>query len=196
VTETPHEYPEHSHSPNGTALRQNAGKLIGTAAGKAVAAELGPALASTFSQVMQFLPQMISQGVAQALSQVPVRTRRLCAKCLAARITWEVGHKADMDQALSAAAAAAGIIEPGTSMDVSDPRAGQLDVAPFLPDSLRPGAPGGMPQIMDAVTMAAGDEVCPMHLPGTPQEPGRRQILVAPAGMTASMAARLAAQAA
>lgn len=164
--------------------------MIGKAAGKAVAAELAPALSSTFAQVMQFLPQMIAQGVAQALNQVPVRTRRLCAKCLAGRIGWEAAHESEMKAAIAAAMAANGIT------DQADPRIGQLELGPYLPDHLQPGSgtPQQMPQILDAVTMAAGDEVCPMHLPGTPQQPGRRGLLIPPPGMTASAAARLVSQ--
>lgn len=184
------ETPASTPSPNGAAFKPDAGTLIGRAAGKAVAAELGPVLGSTFAQLTQFLPQLVAQGVAQALQQVPVRTRRLCAKCLATRIGWEAAHEPEMKSAITSAMAANGIT------DERDPRIAQLELAPFLPDHLQPGSgsPMQMPQIMDAVTVAAGDEVCPVHLPGTPQQPGRRGLLIPPPGMTASAAARLVSQ--
>lgn len=185
--------PAPGQSSNGTAaFKRPDAVLIGQAAGKAVAELLAP----QFGQLAQFLPQMVAQGVAQALQQVPVRTRRLCAKCLTVRIAWEAAHAVAMKQAVAAAAVAAGIMPPGADLDQSDPRLGQLEIGPYLPDHLRPGGPEGMPQIMDAITTAAGDEVCPMHLPGVPQQPGRRPLLIAPAGMTPAMAARLASQAA
>jgi hypothetical protein len=198
--ETPHEHADHSH-PNGTAFRQTAGTLIGKAAGKAVAAELGPAIAGLLPQLMQIVPQLVAQGLAQALQQVPVRTTgRMCAKCLAARITWEVTHKAEMDAAREAAMMTAGIEDP------KDPRLGQLDATPYLPEHLRAGSGTAeqMPLILDAVTIAAGDEVCHMHLPGLPQRQlnappiliPRPQILIAPPGMSPELAARLASQAA
>jgi hypothetical protein len=164
--------------------------------GKAAGTALAELLAPQFGQLVQFLPQMVAQGVAQALSQVLVRTKRFCSKCLAARIAWEAAHTAEMEAAFTAAAVAAGILAPGGALDKADPRLGQLDIGPHLPDHLKlgSGTPHEMPPLLDAVTIAAGDEVCALHLPGVPQQPGRRQILVATPGMNVATAARLASQ--
>src|ERR1700691_4823247 len=74
------------------------------------------------------LPQAVGMIVQQILQQTPVQTRQhLCAHCVVARMGWQVLHDREIKEALAAAAQAHGIEE-------ADPRAAQLDPAPFLPE--------------------------------------------------------------
>jgi hypothetical protein len=161
--------------------------------GKAMAAELGPPLGNMLGQAIGALPQQIAQGMAQVLQQVPVRTTRLCAPCLTARIAWNAAHEADIQAALTSAALAAGIIEGG-ELPMGDPQAARLNIAPYLPARLRPGAgPDAMPPLEQSVTTAGGTEVCPGHLPDAPQRAGRRPLLIPGTGLSVATLARLAA---
>lgn len=155
-------------TPNGAAaFRPEAASLIG----RAVAGAL-----------KETLPPMLFQAVAQALSQVPVQTAasqpRWCATCVVQRSQWEAAHKTDMDTALNAAAASAGI-------SPEDPRAGRLDLAAFLPALLRPGQPGGMPPLASPVTAVQGTELCPAHIPGVTA--GRGGLLIAQGALSPAM---------
>lgn len=146
-------HPEHNgHHPQPSEAEQ---------IGDAVASRLGQMIGQVLPQVFNMLPPMLGQAVAQALQQA--QPRRWCAPCLSQRLQWEAAHAADMDTALALAAKAAGIPE-------GDPRCGQLDVTPFLPAHLRSGSGhvAQMPQVMDWVTIAGGNAVCPMHVPGAP----------------------------
>jgi len=134
----------------------------------------------------QHLPQMLFQAVAAALQQVPVRTitqERMCATCIVNRIAWENLHRAEMEQAMEAAANAAGV-QPGSQ------QAAQLDLAAFLPPGLRPGERGGMPNVLQAATTFQGTGCCPMHIPGV--QAARSPLVVATAGMSPAMLAQFA----
>ena len=155
---------------NGEAFRPDAAALIGAAVGK----HLGKLFA-------EILPQVIGDAFARVLQAVPVRVERRCCKCLAARMAWEAANAAVIGDALQVAMMDAGIT------DRADPRCRTLDVNAYLPDGVVP------PVMMDAVTITGGEEVCPLHLPGTPQAPaGRKPFLVAQTGNVAQ-AAKLAA---
>lgn len=166
---------------NGSAPEPTEADLIGDA----VAGRLGALLGNVLPQVFNMLPPMLGQAVAQSLQQG--QPRRWCVQCLTQRLQWEGRHTADMEAALELAAKAAGIPE-------GDPRRGQIDVTPFLPERLRAGAvPEGMPQLSDGVTIAGGNLVCPMHVPGGPGTRGR-SLIIPPPGMPVSMAVALAGQ--
>lgn len=152
--------------------------------GDAVAGKIGQLLGQVLPQVFNMLPAMIAQAVQQ-----PQRPR-WCSACLVNRLGWEAAHKADMETAMAMAAKMAGLAE-------SDPQAARLDVAPFLPERLRPGSGQAeqMPPVMDAVTMVQGTEFCAGHVPGAPGAQGR-SLIVPPPGMPMSMAAALAGRAA
>jgi hypothetical protein len=87
----------------------------------------------------------------------------MCSPCLGAQFAWVAAHQADLDAARDRAMAELGIASR------EDPRLGQVDPGQFLPPELRPGAPGGPPQVFDAVTTAGGQDVCPQHHPAAPQ---------------------------
>ena len=159
---------------NGEAFKPDAAALIGAAVGK----HLAPLFA-------EMLPQVIGNAFASVLEAIPVRTGRLCCKCLTAHVAWEAANATAINDALYAAMLEAGIT------DRADPRCRQLDVTAYLPDHVPPAPP-----VNDGVTTADGDEVCALHLPGTPQtpqQPGRKQFLVAQTGNVAA-AAKLAGQ--
>ena len=145
---------------NGEAFKPDAGALIGAA----VAKQLVPLFA-------EMLPQVIGNAFASVLEAIPVRVQRHCCKCLTARVEWEAANATAINDALAVAMAEAGIT------DRADPRCGQLDAVRFLPDHVPPPPP-----VMDGVTIIGGDEVCALHLPGTPQQPGRRPFLIAQTG--------------
>ena len=152
--------PAERSASNGEAFRPDAAALIGAAVGKH--------LAGLFAEM---LPQLIGNAFASVLEQIPVRTGRLCCKCLASRIAWETVNATAINDALYSAMADEGIT------DRADPRCRTLDVTSFLPD----GVSG--PPVNDGVTITGGEEVCALHLPGTPQQqPGRKPFLVAQTG--------------
>jgi len=122
------------------------------------------------------------QILAAVLRQVQVQTRQhLCAPCLIARIGWEATYGQQLKAAIGAAGAAFGLAE-------GDPRAGQLDPAPHLPENLRPGQPQGLPPLTAAVTTVGGTEVCSEHIPG---RPGSQKLLIATGALSPSALAGL-----
>lgn len=128
------------------------------------------------------LPQAIGGIVQQVLQQTSVQTRQhLCAQCIVTRMTWNLAHSAELAAALGAAAEAAGL-------NPDDPRAAQLDPAPFLPEHLQIGQREGIPQVRPAVTTVGGTEVCSEHIPN---RPGGQRLLVANAAFSPSMLAGL-----
>jgi hypothetical protein len=133
---------------------------------------------SEIAALLPQLPQAVGMIVQQILQQTPVQTRqRLCAVCVATRKTWESAHERDLKAAIDAAAQAAGL-------EAGDPRIGQLDPAPFLPETLRPGAGSqGMPALTAAITTVNGTEVCSAHVGGPS---GGKQLLVASATFSPS----------
>jgi hypothetical protein len=161
-----------AHTGNGTppGLRPNAAKIIGEAVAGAVAQALG-----------RSLPQAIYSAFGAALSQFPVQAvtqQHMCATCIIQRIAWENAHKAAMDKAIAAAKEAAA------------PGGPQPDLAPFLPEALRPGGPDGIPDVAQAVTTFQGAEACPAHLAQAAGiQPGRSPLLVATATMNPAMLA-------
>jgi hypothetical protein len=90
---------------------------------------------------------------------------RACAHCLLRRIAWEGEHQADMDAALSRAADSAGLRPDKFLQRGGDP-------LPFLPERLRPGAPGGIPPVNTAMTAFAGTDLCVPCLPAARAEMG------------------------
>ena len=130
------------------------------------------------AELLPQLPQAVGMIVQQILQQTPVQTRqRLCAVCVATRKGWESAHERDLKAAIDAAAQAAGL-------EAGDPRIGQLDPAPFLPETLRPGAGSqGMPTLTAAITTVNGTEVCSAHVGGPS---GGKQLLVASATFSPS----------
>jgi hypothetical protein len=124
------------------------------------------------------------QVLAAVLRQVPVQVQtrqHLCAQCLIARIGWEAKYGQQLKAAIAAAGAAFGLAE-------GDPRAGQLDPAPHLPENLRPGQPQGLPPLTAAVTTVGGTEVCSEHIPG---RPGSQKLLIATGALSPSALAGL-----
>jgi hypothetical protein len=153
--------------------------------GKAVAAELGPAIGALAGQVVNLLPQMVAQGVAQALQQMHVAG--MCSECFLVRLRWEAQHRAELETAISAAESVTGA--PRTSPQV-------LEAAVrLLPPEMQPGSgsPAQMPAVNDAVIFAAGSKVCPAHVPGAPGAQGKHKMLLPPPGMNVHMAVRLLA---
>lgn len=141
-------------------------------AAKAVAQALG-----------EHLPNMLFQAMTAALSQSVVQAatqQHLCSACLIERIRWEGAHRAEMEAAMTAAAAAS-------------PEVPQPDLTPHLPEALRPGAPRGMPGVGQSVTTFQGAEMCPVHVAqAAGVQPGRSPLLVANAAMSPAMLGQLA----
>jgi hypothetical protein len=134
----------------------------------------GEAVNGSAPSPIELLPQMIAQAFASVLQQVPVQTRQhLCAPCVLARMTWDAAHQADLRAAAAAAVQAAGLAE-------GDPRAAQLDPAPFLP----PAARQSLPDVQIAVTTAGGTEYCAAHVPG---RPGGQKLLLASGPLSSAM---------
>lgn len=160
-----------AHTPNGVppGLKQDPAVL----AAKAVAQTLG-----------EHLPNMLFQAVTAALSQVPVQAvteQHMCATCIIERIAWENAHRAEMEAAIAAAAETPGPANP------------QPDLAPFLPEALRPGAPRGIPGVAQAVTTFQGAEMCPAHVAkAAGVQPGRSPLLLATAALSPAALGRLA----
>jgi hypothetical protein len=156
-----------AHTPNG--LKPDPAVL----AAKAVAQTLG-----------EHLPNMLYQALTAALSQVPVQTvsqQHMCATCIIGRIQWENTHRAEMEQAMTAAAEAAGVVP-------HSPEAGRIDFGPFLPEALRPGGTRGIPGVQQAVTTFQGAEACPLHVAqAAGVQPGRSPLLVANAAFSPAM---------
>lgn len=122
----------------------DAGKLIGKATGDALAAALPPLLAETLGET---LVPVLLRVVAQAVPP------RVCATCLASRVSWEKANRTALSEAMAAAQKQA--ITAG-----QDP--GQADFAPFLPERLR----GSVPNVNTAITTCQGTDVCAEHVPG------------------------------
>ena len=111
----------------------------------------------------------------------------LCAPCIAARITWETVHAAELNAAVEAARADFGL--PADS-----PGLATLDISGYLPAPLQPGAgPQAMPQVQQAVTTVNGTDVCAGHVgPALPGQPAaRKQLLVANGALSQAMVAGL-----
>lgn len=142
-----------------------------------------PMLIQVLPQMVAELPQTIAQALASVLQQVPVQTRQhLCATCVVARLAWNLAHERELTAAIAMAAKVHGLAD-------GDPRLGQLDPVPFLPESLRPGAPQGMPPAHPSITAVAGTEVCSEHIPG---RPGGKQLLLMPGPLSQGMLASFA----
>jgi len=125
------------------------------------------------------------QALAQVLQQVPVQAQtrqHLCATCVLGRLTWNVAHERELTAAIEMAARVHGLAD-------GDPRLGQLDPVPFLPESLRPGGPQGMPPANPSITAVGGTEVCSEHIPG---RPGGKQLLLMPGPLSQGMLASFA----
>lgn len=84
---------------------------------------------------------------------------------------------------IDAAAQAHGIAD-------DDPRRGQLDPAPFMPEHLRPGSAQGIPPVNPAITTIGGTDYCSAHIPG---QPGGRQLLIAHGSLSSSLLSQFAA---
>jgi hypothetical protein len=159
-----------AHTGNGVPPGLTGGAAI--AAARAVAEVLG-----------EQLPRIMFQAFAAALSQVQVQAvtpQHMCGTCLTARVGWEDTHRAGMEQAMTAAAVAAGV-EPGS------PEAGRIDFGPFLPEALRPGGRNGIPDVLQAITTIQGTDLCPRHVPGAA---GRPLLLAATANLGVAMPGR------
>ena len=138
---------------------------------------------SEIAGMLPQLPDAMAMVLRQVLQQVQVLTRQhLCAVCVAARKGWQAAHERELKAAAAAAGQAAGLPD-------GDPRAGQLDPAPFLPVHLRPGAGAeGMPPLTAALTSVSGTEVCSAHVAGPP---GGKQLILASTAFSPSMLAGL-----
>lgn len=137
--------------------------------------------AKSVAEIAEALSQF-PQLLATVLQRVQVQTRQhLCAQCVIVRIGWEAVHGRELKAAIAAAGAAFGLAE-------GDPRAGQLDPAPHLPENLRPGQPNGLPPLTAAVTTVGGTEVCSEHIPG---RPGSQKLLIATGALSPSALAGL-----
>jgi hypothetical protein len=144
-----------------------------------------PASAKRAADGVAAIAGMLSQmpqALAAVLQQVQLQTRQhVCAQCLLARIAWEAAHKAELEAAFAAAGAAFGL-------EAGDPRAAQLDPAPHLPASLRPGGPQGLPPLTAAITTVGGTEFCSGCVPN---RPGKQKLLIAQGALTPSALAGL-----
>jgi hypothetical protein len=138
-----------------------------TADGVAAIAGMLPQLAQSLGGLLAQLPQAVGQAV-----QVP---QHLCAQCVVARMTWGAANQAEVKAAIGRAAQAAGIPE-------GDPRAAQLDPAPFLAEQAR----RSMPPLQPAITTVQGTDVCGSHVPG---RPGGQQLLIASGSLSSAMLA-------
>jgi hypothetical protein len=127
----------------------------------------------------QALATAIEAGVSAALAS----KRRLCAECLRLRLEWNGRHQGELERAQALAMAMHKITDP------ADPRLAQIDLPAFLPGHLRPGQPEGLPQMLDAVTMTGGQEVCVAHHPAVTKALPR---LIAVAGLGVHAAAQMA----
>ena len=137
---------------------------------------------AAIAEMIAQMPQANAQALAMVLQQVQVQTRPpLCAHCASARLAWQAAHERELAAAASAAAAAAGLAE-------GDPRAAQLDPAPFLPENLRPGGSQGIPPMHRSITAVGGTEVCSEHIPG---RPGSQKLVIATGALSPSALAGL-----
>lgn len=107
----------------------NAAKIIGKAVADAIGSEIG-------------------QPLAKALAQIAAPPR-VCAPCLARRVTWEKANKGAIEEALASARAAAA----ATGQDPA-----QMDLTPFLPP--------GIPDVKQSVTCEQGTDKCAEHIIG------------------------------
>ncbi len=137
---------------------------------------------AALAEMIAQMPEANARALAMVLQQVQVQVQPpLCAHCASARLAWQSAHERELKAAASAAAAAHGLGE-------GDPRIGQLDPAPFLPESLRPGGSQGIPPLHRSITAVDGTEVCSEHMPG---KTGAPKLLVAQVGMPRSALAGL-----
>lgn len=160
---------KHAGGDGAAAFTPSPAQIMAGAVANAVAAALADAL-----------PEVIARVIPPPAS---------CSVCLRCRYMWEVAHERELMDALAEACTAHGIA-PGS------PESMRLDPAPFLPESLRPGAdPDGLPPLRLKNTTVNGNDYCTMDLPDLPQ-PGqpRKQFLIASGAWTPGMLAQLARQ--
>lgn len=135
-----------AHAPNGRgAFTIDAAKIIGKAVADAISAEIG-------------------QPLAEALARI-APPPRVCAPCLARRVTWERANKGAIEQALDSARAAAAATGQNPA---------QTDLTPFLP--------AGIPAVNHAITCEQGTDKCAEHIIGGVQA-GSAPLLVATANV-------------
>ena len=162
-------------------------------------AAMGAQLAATFAQELR--------GAVGAIINEMRNQRLICVPCGVARDKWDRENEAAVAVAKQAHAEAVAALAEGEEPP---------SLVSFLPEDIRPdpsdliGANGHMPQVLAAVCQIAGTDMCDWHLANyarnmaqqeqatqvpaqQPQLQGR-QILVPPAGMPASVAARIAGQ--
>lgn len=159
----------------------------------AAAAEMRRMLENDPAELLTRLPelfgnaiaQMVAAGVQMALQQVPVKTARVCGRCLGARLAWNSRHAGLIQQIQERIMADLGTTDP------NDPRLQQVDLPALLPPELRPGGgPDALPVVLDAITVIGGEEICPQHHPLMPANQ-RQGLLVVP-GMNVHAAAAMA----
>jgi len=141
--------------------------------------------------LVEQLPQMLFQAVAQALSSVQVTVKPLpCATCWLARISWFREHSREIAEADAVYKAAVEQIPEG------DPRRGMIQPLSFLPPQLQPSPdpaalnPEALPALAEGVVMVGGTLYCPAHHPGIQQQqPGK--LLVAETAIPQGMLGQL-----
>ena len=126
--------------------------------------------------LLEQLPQMLFQAVAQALQQVPAQ-RFKCDTCVALRIAWVTTHQAELQAANEAMAG----LPPG------DPRQG--NPLPFLPEGTPPP-----PNVFDGMVMVGGSVKCADHIPGVSTQPGRKEFLIANGPLSSALIAEAMGQ--
>lgn len=153
--------------------------------------------------ILQALPQLVGGELLRAVSQAP---GGLCAYCALGRADWDDANTEAVDYARAQWAAA--------------PDENRPSLLDFLPEALRPdpadpfSADGvRMPVVLAAATTLDGTQLCEFHIadiartsragrtagrqPAEPEQPAAEppaELLVAPPGMDARTAARLAGQ--
>lgn len=108
----------------------------------------------TSLRLLESLGRILGQLDA-TLAALPARIadggQRACARCLTVSYAWRDAHETDLDAARQ------------TAIDAGVPDDPELDLTPYLPPELRPGAPDGPRQVQAAATTVAGWDLCPGH---------------------------------
>jgi hypothetical protein len=164
--------------------------------------------------ILQQLPAALAQALMTALSQAPSEGKGMCAPCQVRRAEWDEINADAIQFAFAQARQEAGVAE-------GDPAGGELDILRYLPAELHynPADPlgksGCLPMSFPAITTFRGTDLCPMDIRElaaqnvaarrAQQQPqpddgtaarqaqdARRALLLAPPGMDASTAAKIA----
>jgi hypothetical protein len=160
------------------------------------------AMTKAIGDLDQVLGKLVVEALPAALAQafrgLP-SDQRACARCAVRQARFSRLHGEQMVFAMRRAAEANGI-------SADDPAAANLDLTDFLPEELRPDPANPVddnrvPTVYPEYTAVGGTPLClydarayELETAAQQQTAGRPGLLAAPAGMSATVAARLASQ--